>query len=74
MKKKTFKYNTDTIRKKVIELREKRGLSKADLADKAKVNYNTIVKIESGENKNPTIKTLIGIAQVFDIKVEDLLV
>jgi transcriptional regulator with XRE-family HTH domain len=73
MKKRAPKYNTDTIRKKILDLRLKHGLSKADLADQAKVNYNTIVKIESGENKNPTIKTLISIAQAFNISVEELL-
>lgn len=66
------KYNTDTIHKKLIELRARDGITKAELAERAKVNYNTIVKIESGENKNPTIKTLIAIAKVFKIRVEEL--
>jgi len=68
--KKLPKYNTDNIRKKLVELRERDGFTKAELAERANVNYNTVVKIESGENKNPTIKTLISIAKVFKIRLE----
>jgi len=74
MAKKRPRYNTDKIKKRLIELRERDQLSKADLADLAKVNYNTIVKIESGENKNPTIKTLIRIAKVFKVSIEYLII
>ncbi len=49
------------------------GLSRDELARAARVNYNTIIKLESGANKNPTIKTLIGIAKVFRVRVEDLI-
>lgn len=73
MKKKLPKYNTDKIRKKLAELRERDGITKAELADLAKVDYNTIVKLEAGENKNPTIKTLIGISKAFKIHVEELI-
>jgi DNA-binding XRE family transcriptional regulator len=48
-------------------------LSREELAERAVVNYNTIIKLESGANQNPTISTLIGIVQVFNIKIEDLL-
>ncbi len=48
-------------------------LSREELAERAKVNYNTIIKLESGANQNPTISTLIGISGVFKMKIEDLL-
>lgn len=48
-------------------------LSREELAERAVVNYNTIIKLESGANQNPTISTLIGIVGVFNIKIEDLL-
>ena len=73
MAKKLPKYNTDKIRKKVAELRAREGITKSELAEKAKVNYNTVVKLEAGENKNPTIKTLISIAKAFNIHVEELI-
>lgn len=58
-----------TIKKRRLQM----DLSREELADRAKVNYNTIIKLESGANQNPTIMTLIGIAGVFKIKVEDLI-
>lgn len=36
------------------------------------VTYNTIVKIESGENPNPMIKTLTKIAKALNIDINDL--
>lgn len=59
----------DNIRK----ARKKAGLSQDKLARKAGVAYNTIVKIESEENKNPTIETLRGIAKALDVSVDDLI-
>lgn len=44
----------DNVRK----TRKKAGLSQDKLARNADVAYNMVVKIESGENKNPTIETL----------------
>ena len=60
---------SDNIRKE----RKKAGLSQDKLARKADVAYNTVVKIESGENKNPTIETLRGIAKALDVSVDDLI-
>lgn len=59
----------DNIRK----ARKKAGLSQDKLAREADVAYNTIVKIESGENKNPTIETLRSIAMALKISVDQLI-
>ena len=59
----------DNIRK----VRKKAGLSQDKLARKADVAYNTVVKIESGENKNPTIETLRSIAKALDVSVDELI-
>ena len=67
------KYTLNKLAAQLKKLRTAQDLSRDELARQAKVNYNTIIKLESGANKNPTIKTLIGIAQVFDISVEDLI-
>ena len=37
------------------------------------VTYETIIKIESGANKNPTIKTLAKIAKALEVAVDDLI-
>ncbi len=59
----------DNVRK----TRKKVSLSQDKLARKAGVAYNTVVKIESGENKNPTIETLRNIAKALDVSVDDLI-
>lgn len=59
----------DNVRK----TRKKAGLSQDKLAREAGIAYNTVVKIESGENKNPTIDTLSKIAKVLGVSVDELL-
>lgn len=59
----------DNIRK----ARKKAGLSQDKLAREAGVAYNTVVKIELGENKNPTIETLRSIAKALSVDLNDLL-
>ena len=44
-------------------MREAKGLSQEKLARLADVANNTIIKIESGKNDNPTLDTLKKIAK-----------
>ena len=62
-----------TIGKNIRRHRKKLGLSQDKLSKLAEVAYNTIVKIESGENQNPTIETLQKIAKALEVSVDDLL-
>lgn len=62
-----------TIAKNIKHKRRELGISQDKLSKLAEVAYNTIVKIESGENPNPTIKTLQKIAKALDISVDELL-
>jgi len=62
-----------TIAKNIKYKRKELGLSQDKLSKLAEVAYNTIVKIESGENPNPTIKTLQKIAKALDVSVDDLI-
>ena len=66
------KYNLAKLASTIKKMRIAQDLSRDELAREAKVNYNTIIKLESGANKNPTIKTLIGLSQVFNVSLEDL--
>lgn len=68
------KYNLNKLGATIKRLRTAGKMTRQELSDKAKVNYNTIIKIESGANKNPTITTLISLAHVFKKSIEDLLV
>ena len=62
-----------TIAKNIKQQRKKIGFSQDKLSKLASVAYNTIVKIESGENPNPTIDTLQKIAEALNISVKELL-
>lgn len=58
--------------KKIRAFRKAQGISQAELAKKAKVSNITISKIESGDNNNPTIKTLQNIAKVLHLSIIDI--
>ena len=53
--------------------RKEKNLSQEELAKKADVTYSTLIKIESGNNKNPTVKTLQQIAKALDVTLDDLM-
>ncbi len=61
------------ISKNIRKQRKKLKLSQGKLFNLAGVAYNTVVKIESGENPNPTIETLFKIANALNVSVEELL-
>ncbi|MFC1658891.1 helix-turn-helix domain-containing protein [Candidatus Omnitrophota bacterium] len=56
----------------IKKLRKKHGLSQEELAKKADITYSTLIKIESGANGNPTIKTLKKIADALDVSLDEL--
>jgi len=61
------------LAKNVKRLREARGLSQEKLARLADVANNTLIKMETGENKNPTLETLKKVAQALGVSVDDLI-
>ena len=62
-----------TISTRIRQHRKKLGFSQDKLSKLAGVAYNTIVKIESGENPNPTIETLTKIAKALKIDIANLI-
>ncbi len=56
----------------IKKLRKRHHLSQEQLAQKAGITYSTLIKIESGSNKNPTLETLTKLATVFKIKIDEL--
>ncbi|MFC1632425.1 helix-turn-helix domain-containing protein [Candidatus Omnitrophota bacterium] len=56
----------------VKKLRKQHHLSQEELAKKAGITYSTLIKIESGLNKNPTLETLTKIANAFKVKIDEL--
>ena len=57
----------------IKKLREAKGLSQEKLARMADIANNTLIKMESGENKNPTLDTLKKVAKAFGVSVDDLI-
>ncbi len=57
----------------IKKLREVKGLSQEKLARLADVANNTLIKMESGENQNPTLDTLKKVAKALGVSVDDLI-
>jgi len=56
----------------IKKLRKQHDLSQEELAKKAGVTYSTLIKLESGANKNPTIKTIQQIAAALEVTLDEL--
>ncbi|MBU4351363.1 helix-turn-helix domain-containing protein [Candidatus Parcubacteria bacterium] len=56
----------------MIQPREARQRTET-LARLADVSNNTIINIEAGKQKNPTIETLQKIAKALNVPIEDLI-
>ena len=57
----------------IKKLRETKGLSQEKLARLADVANNTLIKMESGENQNPTLNSLKKVAKALGVSVDDLI-
>jgi len=55
------------------KLRAQKGYSLEKVARLADLSLNTVVRLESGVNKNPTIETLTKIANALEVSVDDLI-
>jgi len=65
--------NNQNLAKNVKRLREAKGLSQEKLARLADVANNTLIKMETGENINPTLETLKRVAKALDVSVDNLI-
>ena len=60
------------ISKRIKELRSKAKISQDKLSKKADIPFSTLVKIESGYTPNPSMETLVKIADAFGISLDEL--
>jgi len=60
------------ISQNLRKMRETKGLSQEKLARLSDVANNTIVKIEAGKNKNPTLDTLKKVAKALGVGIDEL--
>jgi transcriptional regulator with XRE-family HTH domain len=65
--------NNQNLANNIKKLREAKGLSQEKLARLADVANNTLIKMESGENQNPTLDTLKKVAKALGVSVDDLI-
>ena len=65
--------NASKIAVNIKKYRNVMKVSQDRLSKIADVTYNTIIKIESGANTNPTIDTLTKIAKALNVSVDELL-
>ena len=65
--------SNNQIRSNFKKLRAQKGYSLEKVARLADLSLNTVVRLESGVNKNPTIETLTRIARALDVSVDDLI-
>ena len=57
---------------RIREIRESRGISQTELADKAGVTRATIWKLETGEDEVTTTKTLLKISEALGVDAKEL--
>jgi len=65
--------NNQNLAKNIARLRKATGLSQEKLARLADVANNTLIKMESGENQNPTLETLKKVAKALEVSVDELI-
>jgi len=56
----------------IKNIRKKKGLSQEKLARLADISNNTLVKIEMGMAKEPTITTVSKIATALEVSIDEL--
>ena len=61
------------IAENLKRIRAEKGYSLEKVARLSELSLNTVVKIENGANKNPTIDTLSRIAIALGVGVDDLI-
>lgn len=63
----------DTIGRRIISARMRRGVRQAELARSIDISANSLVKIEKGETKFPRSDVIQKIAQVLRVRADYLL-
>jgi transcriptional regulator with XRE-family HTH domain len=54
------------------QLRKERGWSQQRLAEEARVSYMVITRIEQGLSKEPTIVSMVHLADALGVSLDDL--
>jgi transcriptional regulator with XRE-family HTH domain len=65
--------STINLGKRIKELRGRAKISQDKLSKKANIPFSTLVKIEAGYTPNPSMGTLVKIADAFGVGLDELL-
>ena len=60
------------LAERIKKFRKQKGWSQQKLAEKTGLSFNAITKIEQGRAEHPTLKTLIKLADVFGVSIDEL--
>lgn len=60
------------LARKIKELRKKAGWSQQKLAEKTGLSYSVVTKIEQGTAKQPTVQTIIKLADAFGVSLDEI--
>lgn len=58
--------------KNLAKLRKEKGWTQEELAQKASISYNTLIKIERKGIKNPKIETVVKLSKALGVTIDDL--
>lgn len=58
--------------KNILKMRTRKGLSQKELAEKAGISAQEIIRIETGKVKNPTLFALAYLSQALEVTVDEL--
>ena len=64
--------SSKNISKNIKKLRDKSGLSQDQTARKANMPLSTYLKVENGVTPNPSIQTLLNIAEALEVSLDEL--
>lgn len=57
---------------RIKEVREQKGITQQELAEKSGIARATIWKLETGSSEVTTTKTLVALAKALGVSVEDI--
>lgn len=60
------------LAQRLKELRKERNWTQQNLAEMAGLSFNAITKIEQGVAEHPTLRTLLKLADTFEISLDAL--
>jgi len=60
------------LKDNIKKLRLQKGWSQQDLAVKAGISYNAVTKLEQGAAIYPRLDTLLKLADIFNISIDEL--